>query len=521
MESRVRNFVLDKAVGLLQSFKTKLPPKTSGDIESGLSNTTQHPPTSDILQHCSGHERSESTLRDLGDDNTQSIDPPLHGLIEEGVNQFTEGPARFVKANDGSKECMALLVTDTLVARLRDVYEDSHHLSGKQGPLAYARREAQCLESSIHHISELIEIAENHGEVEELQKTAQQQETQLLKIRQRRDELEKGAKELERNVTSSKAHILWVLDTAMKEADLLEEHRPLTPVAMTDIESNAGIQEEMRQEIYNEKGKKSGKQNAAQNVTEGADFPKQHSVISADRDEVPAELQSLRQAAWESYNETLVTMHNVQALFDNRQESYETDLADYQQGFTNGIYNISRSDFDRSKIRYGQKVTRALIDAEEAFEAAKEQAQAVGAIGSDYDDETSCFGCYEESWPESQLASYLATKDWGNVHDWLAELPEPSNPEEPAPESESPEVDEWYADEVDPADSISQVDFDDCRRNIDRWENIRFDRWEDMRTQIGGPEVQVGFLVRSIETLKRRHSVSLCPSTVGEWVLST
>ena len=519
----MRNFLVDKAVGILQSFKTKLPPNISGDIESGSSDATQSPPSNDRLPHCPGHERSKSTLGDLGGDDTQGSTLRSNGSIEQGANhqpQFTEGPARFVIANDGSKDCMALLVTDTLIAKLRDLYEDSHHLSGKQGPLGCARREARSLETSINQIKESIEVAEDQEKVEELREMVQQREPQLLKLRQRREELEKGAKQLERNVTSCKAHIQWVLDTAMKEADLLEPHMPLTPVTMTDLESEPGIQEEIHQNTHNETGIKNVKDNAVKNVTDGTDFPKQHSVVSADADDVSEELQSLRRAAWESYNETLVTMHRVQALFDNRQQSYETDLADYQQGFANGIYNITRSEFDRSKVRYGQKVTRALINAEEAFEAAKEQAQAVGALGSDHDDATNCYGCYEESWPESQLASYIATKDWDYVHDWLAELPEPSNPEEPEPDPEPPEVDDWYADEVDPVDSISQVDFDDCRKDIDRWENIRFGRWEEMRTQVGGPEVQMGFLVRSIESLKRRHSISLCRSNVGEWQTS-
>ena len=539
----MRNFVLDKAVGLLQSFKTKLSPKFSGDIESGLSNTIETPPTNHILQHCPSRGRGRSTPGDLRGDyaqdtnspsdgpteeafnqQQQSTTSPSEGPIEQGVNlqpQFTEGPARFVMANDGSKDCMALLMTDTLVAKLRDLYEDSHHLSGKQGPLDYARREAHNFETSINQIKLSIEEAQNEEKVEELQEIMQQQEPQRLKLFKQRDELEKGAKQLERNVTHSKAHIQWVLDTAMKEAGLLEPHRPLTPVTMIDFESEFKDQEEIHQNTYNEKASKDGNHKAVENMTDGASFPKRHSGVLANTENVPEESQSLRRAAWESYNETLTTMHQVQALFDNRQQSYETDLSDYQQGFKNGIYRISRSEFDRSKIRYGQKVTRALIDAEEAFEAAKEQAQAVGAIGSDYDDATNCYGCYEESWAESQLVSYIAAKDWGFVHDWLAGLPAPSNPEEVELESEPPEVDDWYADEVDPADSISQVDFDDYRKDIDRWENIRFDRWEYMRTQVGGPEVQVGFLVRNIETLKRRHSVSLSHSDVGEWDTNT
>lgn len=520
MENRVRNFVLDKAVGLLQSFKTKLPPKTSGDIEAGLSDATKHPPTNDILQHCPASERSESTPRDLGGDDTQGNISPSRESIAQGLKQqqqFTEGPARFVIANDGSKDCVALLVTDTLIAELRNLYEDSHHLSAKQGPLDYARREARSFETSIEQIKESIEGAENQETVNELREMVQQQESRLLKIWQRRKELELGTKQLERNVTSCKAQIQWILDTAMKEAEFLEPHRPLTPVTMSDIESEPSTQEEIQQNSHNQKGSMNGRHNAVENVTTGADFQKEHSVVLANTVDVPEDVQLRRRVAWESYNENLVTMHKVQALFDNRQQSYETDLADYQQGFANGVYDISRSEFDRSKIRYGQKVTRALINAEEAFEAAKEQAQAVGAIGSDYDDAMSCYGCYEESWPESQLASYLVTKDWSHVHSWLAELPEPSHTEELELELDPPEVDDWYADEVDPADSISQVDFDDCRKDIDRWENIRLDIWEDMRTQVGGPEVQVGFLVRSIESLKRRHSVSLCRSHVGEW----
>ncbi|CAF9916520.1 hypothetical protein IMSHALPRED_003223 [Imshaugia aleurites] len=536
MEARARNYILDKIVGLLQTFKARLPaPKTSEDIESGLSNATRPSPLNDALHPCSGCETCNRNSVSLSDNDPQGTTSRSNGRIESGINQqpqcvispsmesieleiyqqphFTEGPARFVIANDGSKDCMALLVTDELIAKLRDLYEDDHHLSGKRGPLDYARREARTFETSTVEIKESIETAESPEEAEKLQEMVRRQEPRLLKKRQRRDE--KSVKQLERNITSSKAYIHWVLDTAMKEADLLEAHRSLTPVTMTDIESESGTQEKIQQKAHEETDTENGRHDAAENVTDIVESRKQHSAVLANTEDVSEELQSHRQAAWDSYNEALMNMHEVQALFDDRQQSYETDLADYEEGFANGIYNISRSEFDRSKIRYGQEVTRALIDAEEEFEATKEQARAVGAIGSDYDDATDCYGCYEESWPENELASYLATKDWSHVLDWLGELPEPSRPEEMG--LEAPDVDDWYADEIDPADSISQIDFDDSRKNIDRWENIRFDRWEEMRTQVNGPEVQMGFLVRSIETLKRRHSVSLCRSDAGEW----
>ena len=515
MESRVRNFILDKTVSLLQSFRSKTLPMTFDDIESGFLNASQPPQTNVKLHYCPRCESCRKHSAELRSDDIRYPTSPSNGPIKQRANgqpQFTEGQAHFITANDGS---IALLVTEELMANLRDLYEDSHHLSENQKSLDYMNREVRVLETSIDQPPGPIEVAESEENIAGLQEVVRKRKYRLLRSRQRRHELEDGAKKLERKVTSSKAHVLWVLHNAMKEADLLEPHRPLTPVTMTSVDSESRTHEKSHYPTN------TWERDAVEEVSDRAKYAEQHSVHLAITDKGPEEWQLLRREAWRSYNEASMTVNKIQALFDDRQESYETDLADYRQGLAEGIYNISRSEFDRSKIRYGQKVTRALINAEEAFEAAKEQAQAVGAIGSDSDDAIDCYGYYEESWPASELASYLNTKDWSRVHGWLAKAPGDGEPREPKPETEleleQPEVDDWFADEIDPADSISQVDFDEWRRDIDRWENVRFDQWEDMRAQVGGPEVHVGFLVRSIESLKRRHSIPLCRATGGEW----
>lgn len=507
MGSRVRNFILDKAIGLLQSFKSRTLLKTFDDFESGLLNSSQPPPTSNRSQYCPECGRSRNNLRELEIDGTTS---PSNGPIGQGADrqpQFTEGSARFITVKDGSKDCIALLVTDTLIAKLRDLYKDSHHRSAQQGPLDSACREAKNTETPMNETSGSTMVAGSEKRIGELEEIIQKQERRLLGSRWRRDDIEGGAK-------SSKAHILWILQNAMKEADLLEPHGPLTPVTVTDVDSELGTQEASHYTTN------SGEREAGEVVSDRADYAEQQFILLPDPDDSLEEGQLLRWKAWNSYNEALMTMQKVQALFDDRQDSYETDLADYQQGFANGIYSISRSEFDRSKIRYGQKVTRALINAEDSYEVAREQAQAVGAIGSDYNNAADCYDFYEESWPASRLASYLAEKDWIRVNEWLAKVPGleelPERNAELGLELERPEREDWFADEVDPADSISQVDFDEWRKDIDRWENIRFDRWEYMRAQVGGPEVQVGFLVRSIESLKRRHSIALFHSKIGE-----
>ena len=425
-------------------------------------NLSHTVPTDHGPRYCPGYERSRGLVGILGREDAHVTNSPSTGPIELGANQqlqFTKGPARFITANDGSKDCTALLVMDTLFAKLRDLHKDSHHLLRKQGQMDHARRESRDLETSMKRIEETIEMAENQAEIVELRETVEQHESDLFKLRQRGDELEESVKQLQGRIYSSKSHIQWALHNAMQEADLFEPRRPLTPFTMTDTKSESQTQQENHHETGNED------YNTVDIVTGGVGDAAHQSTSREDTDIAPEELHSIRQKAWQSYNKALVTMHKVQSLFDNRQQSYKTDLAEYQQGFTKGIYNISRSEFDRSKIRYGMNVTRALITVKEAFEVAKEYAQAVDAIGYDYDDASSGYSCYEESCPEGLLVPCLAAEDWSHVSEWLIRIPDRGNadgrksPREP--ELKQTEVDDWNGDEVDPADSISQVDFDE------------------------------------------------------------
>ena len=488
MDTRVKRFLFKKAIGLLDVWKGRPLTKSPGDIESGFLNATQHSPTKSQSQQRRNSEADNSCPQGTAlASSTRHVE-----LTSNQQPQFTEGPARFVVVNDGSRDCLALLVTETFVAKSRDLYEDSHHLSGKQGPLQQVRRDARDAETSMNLAKEALEVAEGQKQADELTEKAEKRKSTLLEARQRKDEIEKGAKLLENSIAASREYTQWVLETAMGEADLLEPHRPLTPFMAADTEEDEDPNE-IPDQPYNE--------NEIQNATGDADVPRQPEFsandeeVPANSDEAPADEDSIRQAAWEDYNDKLETFHEVQAMFDNRQESYERDLAKYQQGFANGIYNISRSEFDRSKIRYGQKLTRALIDTEEAFEVAKEHAQAVGAIGSDYE-QTNYFGYHEESMPEGQMASYIASKDFSDIYTWMTNVSETCDPND----NEPVEIDDWDVKEVDHTDSISQIDFEEYRKPMDQWQ------YECALARGDGPEEYYLGPV-NIEFLERRHTI--------------
>ena len=488
METRVKHFLFTKAIGLLDAWKGRSLTKSSGDIESGVLDATQPSPTKIRFQQPRNAEADNSCPQ-----GTTSTSSTRHvELYSNQQPQFTEGPARFVVVNDGSKDCLALLVTETFVAKSRDLYEDSHHLEGKQGPLQQVRRDARDAEASMNLVKEAIEVAEGQEQADELRKKAEKRKSRLLEARQRQDEIEKGAELLENGIAASRAYTQWVLDTAMGKADLLEPHRPLTPFTAADTEEDEDPNE-ISGQLYNENG--------IQSATEDAEVPRQprfsanEEEVPASSDEAPADEDSIRQAAWEDYNDKLETFHKVQAIFDDRQEAYEKNLAKFQEGVKTGIYKWSRSEFDRNRVRHGQKITRALIDAEEAFDGAKAYAKAVGATGSDYE-QTNYFGNYEESMPEGQIASYIASKDFSDICAWMANVSENGDPNDYEPV----EIDDWDVEEVDHTDSISQIDFEEYRKPIDQW------HYECALVRGDGPaEYYLGPV--NIESLKRRHTV--------------
>ena len=316
--------------------------------------------------------------------STQTLARPI------GPNQrpqFTDGPARFVIVNEGLKDCLALLITETFISKSRDLYEDSHHLAGKQGPLQHVRRDARNAEDSLGLVIDSLEAAESQEQANELKDVAQTRESELIGAGKRKNEIEKGAERLESSIAASRAYTQRLLETAMEEANLLEPHRPLTPFMMADNEDDT-CPNELYHQLYN---RHVTIEDVAQDTTQD-EYCRQElhtrpydAEPPTDSEVEPAGKDSIRQAAWDGYSEKLEIFHKIQAIFDDRREAYEMNLANYQHGIKAGIYQMSRSDFDRNRFRHGQKITRALIDAEKAVDAPKTYAQAVGATGSKYE----------------------------------------------------------------------------------------------------------------------------------------
>lgn len=113
-------------------------------------------------------------------------------------------------------------------------------------------------------------------------------------------------------------------------------------------------------------------------------------------------------------------------------------------------------------------ITRELIDAEEAFSAAR-KAAVQGGLDIEDADQTSDFGDEDDgAYPPSVDEQLIRHAPRDRVEAWLAGVETPASDFE-LPESHV-EIDEWAADEVEIGDSYSTVAETEEKRKIRKWQ---------------------------------------------------
>ena len=448
-------------LGLLRSFRGTLPARIPTDIESAqpeliqtrtrddtndITNNVVQPQDRTYLVAAHGNQPELSPAKSISGNNNAGDEEPSQP-------QFTEGPSRFVIANDGSKDCAALLVNEEFLARLRDLFQANRDISALDRSLYHTNMDAQDTERSVRKAQESLDTVESAEKVEECQTFIAQRTTELLKLNHRKGELEKERSLVEGRLELSKSHTQWVLETAMKGADYLGPERPLPAILLRDEDAECADD--------NVEASEHGTPVQSPAV----------SIASGHEEAEVSEEELQRRAAYDEFIDRSQFLDTIKADFDDQQNNYRENLARFEQKLEAGTNTMSRSAFDRRSVQYGQQLTRALIDAEEAFEEARDRALALNAISSDHDHEFYYGAEYEESWPENKIADYNASQDWTYLETWMDDIPD-SNSQADNDDDEVDEVDEWEAEEVEVNDSISMIDCEDYRRDIDRYRRI-------------------------------------------------
>ena len=170
-----------------------------------------------------------------------------------------------------------------------------------------------------------------------------------------------------------------------------------------------------------------------------------------------------RQEALQRLDESWSEYARAQAQFDNRNDLYDQDLAEYRRKAAGGECPFSRNEFDRKAVVWGQQVTSALIYAEAVFDQAQEVARALKATRSTID-EASCHTS-DMSVPD-EFRSDDASEKRKAVDAWAANVIASSEC------NGDVEVDDWDSGTVEVWDSVSAVDYGTYGRQIVHWQGI-------------------------------------------------
>ena len=359
---------------------------------------------------------------------------------------FTDGPARFTMANDGYKDCIALLGPETFIVRLADLFDWNRKISAMEGPRYHTRMDTRNLEASLHNIQISLEAAETQESADALRRQIALQEKDLQAIRRRLEQLEEAYGSAELELGRARNHTQYVLESAMEAAHLLKRPKSAesqkapslaSAVDHGDNDDNAGRSAELvRQESVN-------------------------SNTQTERTESPEELA--RQEVLERLDESWYEYARAQAQFDNRKDLYDQNLAEYQRRAARKECFLSRSEFDRQAVAWGQQLTGALIYAEAVFDQAQEDARAMKATRSTID-EASCHGSNLSVLDE--LEADDASEKRKAIDAWAANVVGSSE------SSGDVEVDDWDTGPVEIWDSVSVVDYGTYGKQIVRWQDV-------------------------------------------------
>ncbi|SLM41062.1 hypothetical protein LPUS_11962 [Lasallia pustulata] len=387
---------------------------------------------------------------------------------------YTEGSSRVILTNDGTKACLALLLTDEMVSKINQISTLDRQVRALKGKFHDADCAASIAQMYLDESSDLINVTEE----------------KMTKMEEKRDKTLKRKQQIADILTSYKNKLAFARDQlqerfedALHGAGLFTS-KPDDEIAVgVPDDSETQLQERFEDALHGA-GLFTSKPDdeIAVEVPDDSEtqLPKQMpgSTSYTDTTSITVEHQN-RLAAYESMKERKEELQELQDIFDDREQRYDQEI----------------------------------LNAEVSLEHAKSQVRALGFIGNAWDQESNFVDHPDDGYPESLEAALCGEVNRGSIEAWMTEVPEfqvevvtDSQDEEgtvsqeeegtvsrdeegtvsrdekgvedqngdgwDAETVEDQDGDEWDAKSVKMSDSISVICRGPNRRKIDRWQDI-------------------------------------------------
>jgi len=419
-------------------FPCQMPSSTDSRMHRVSANSIARSPTKSNIEV---HAARETAFDNLGDLSKRRIasevhDPENETGSEARLIQYTDGPDRAIIVNDGAKECIAFLLTKETVLHLAEIAQKGKDIKKISQVYQEANQDADIGQGFLDYFPKMLEDATTQEEHDQLNRDLEERKPDILKDIERKEYLE---------------------SELQSQNEALAYTRDLAEGAFEQILLDA----QLLPEGHEKHAKNLGEDSSDMDVSAIPSTPKEEQSFvnenhSEDLDPIE-ELDLARQLVFE-----------LQDKFDHEREFQEQKVVEYRQLQQQGLVNFPESELDLFNIQQRAETTRALIEAEEAFEQARARARSLGLLQNEPDQESGFIdGTDDGSSVCDDLAADVSGLNPTSVQAWVTRVAEAQDEH-----WVEPDVDEWDSRSVSMSDSVSVVADGKWRKRIDRWHYI-------------------------------------------------
>ncbi|KAL8764911.1 MAG: hypothetical protein Q9194_006772 [Teloschistes cf. exilis] len=394
------------------------------------------------------------------DDQKQETPTPEGSGALEGP-PFTNGESRVVLANDGFKDCLALLLTSEMVAKINQIATRSRRLEFITAKSVTFRQEIRSAENLVEYKTDALQDTDDQAEIARIKEDIVKAQKSHGEAAKRLEILEDEIETLTTNLGFSREQLHEVLEDVLAKMDLLNIP---DPEFAGEVRPNAEIHDSEEQMGYH----------SQQPSIKPCDW-----VEEANRREYD-EIDAARH----DFEEKRIALAELDDIFEHRQDALAEERAEYHRCVEEGTCHITQTDFDLMDLQDFGKLTGRLKKAQEDFENSFERAKKVGALderAAHYQE--SIFSEWSGGYPMSLEDAMIDSAPSKRISLWQETLA-PSNLEPfggrssiepwgaPNTDPERLEMDDCDIESAEISDSWSCVDRSRNRRRIDRWREI-------------------------------------------------
>ena len=373
------------------------PQEPAVELSAGRSQLTDDGMLGDESQE---HQVDQSTTR--SPQGSQHGSRPLSVELDQaetiGSPPYTDGPSQVIMSNDGTKDCLAILLTKRLVYDFDEINQMMQRLEYLEKKYIDIDHEVNVNQIFVDGSMENLELTRSEDERVSIMKEVEECKEILLKDTEVRDSLKEEVRTERDNLRYLQALQHETFKKLLGDADLLSPSKPDPTL-----------------EKQEEKGSAAG--SIAQSESND-------SVISLE--------QLYKQSVLENLTQARQTFVDLQTAFDDNDQTYQSNRQQFRQRVLDGETTHTETEFNICYLQGMRDQSRGLIEAEDAYDNVLQEARDLGLVENSWDQESNFVDDVDDGYSLSLEDDMKTSVDHALINAWMDGIPLPQNSQDRA-----------------------------------------------------------------------------------------